>query len=155
MSGDKLKSNTKEGGSVYLSEYAYPRDEIIGAGIYFKDRISEGLPPEECALLVPRNYHVREALSIFRNMGVKVSSGKNISLFDATEAQSIIRILGIIADPYNSVLIAESLLDKTSGIDPLSAHKFLRSTKPDKLTLEELKSSKAEATLFNENKNIS
>src|SRR3989344_6471715 len=151
MSGDKLKSNTKEGGSVYMSEYAYPRDEIIGAGIYFKDRISEGLPPEECALLVPRNYHVREALSIFRNMGLKVSSGKNISLFDATEAQSIIRILGIIADPYNSVLIAESLLDKTSGIDPLSAHKFLRSTKPDKLTLEELKSSKAEATLFNEN----
>jgi len=57
-------------------------------------------------------------------MGLKVSSGKNVSLFDIKETQSLLRLLGIIADPFNSILLSESLLDHTSGVDNLSAHKF-------------------------------
>ncbi|HEU0085938.1 MAG TPA: ATP-dependent DNA helicase [Candidatus Paceibacterota bacterium] len=148
MSDGKLLSNIKGKGEIHLSEYAYPRDEIIGAGMYFKKKIEEGAKPEECALLVPRNRHVRSAIGILEGMGLKTSSGKDVSLFDIPEAKSFLRILGIVADPVNSVLLAESLLDKTSGIDPLSAHKFLKGTNPKYLSIEEIKSFGSRESLF-------
>ena len=64
-----------------LEEYSYPHDEIIGAGLYFKQKINEGVDPSECALLVPRNYQVRTAIQVLSDIGVPVSSGKNLSLF--------------------------------------------------------------------------
>ncbi len=144
----QLKSNKKEKGGIYLNEYSYPRDEIIGAGLYFKQKIKEGVEAEECALLVPKNYNVRNALEILRNMGLPVSSGKNVSLFNAQETESILRVLSIIVDPFNSVLLSMSLLDKVSGIERLSAYKFLKNTKPDKLTIEEIKSYGGATSLF-------
>ena len=139
LTEDKLTSNLNAKSEIYLNEYTYPRDEIIGAGLYFKKKIEEGIKPEECALLVPRNFEVRNAISVLENMGIKTSSGKNISLFETREAKSFLRILKIISEPFNSVLLSESLLDKTSGIDPLVAHKFLKSIKPEKLTIEDMK----------------
>jgi DNA helicase-2/ATP-dependent DNA helicase PcrA len=155
LSDGKLKSNIKGNSKVGLYEYMYGRDEIIGAGLYFKKQIEKGVKSEECALLVPRNYQVRNALEILRNMGLKVSSGKNISLFDIRETESFLRILGIIADPFNSVLLAESLLDKYSGIETMVAYKFLKNTKPDKLTIAEIKSLNGEKGLFDEENAIS
>ncbi|MFA6353780.1 MAG: ATP-dependent DNA helicase [Candidatus Paceibacterota bacterium] len=138
MTKENLKSNTKGQEKIMLNEYSYPRDEIIGAGIYFKQKIKEGINPNECALLLPRNYQVRLALEILNNMDLPVGSGKNLTLFSAPETESFRRVLGIIASPLNSRLIAESILDKTSNIKPLEAHTFLKNTKPDKLTIEEL-----------------
>jgi DNA helicase-2/ATP-dependent DNA helicase PcrA len=135
---EKLKSNTKGDEKIYLSEYAYPQDEILGAGLYFKNKIAEGLKPEDCALLVPKNYHVRNAIEILNNMGVPVSAGKNLSLFDAASAQSLLCVLHIVADPFNAIYISESLLDKYSQIPTFTAHKFLKSVKPDKISLEDL-----------------
>ena len=148
LAGGKLKSNIKGDSKIGLYEYTYGRDEVIAAGLYFKKQIEKGVRPEECALLVPRNYQVRNALETLRNMGLKVSSGKNISLFDVKETESFLRILGIIADPYNSILLTESLLDKYSGIQAMTAHRFLKNTKPVKLTIAELKSSSGEKSLF-------
>lgn len=151
---EKLKSNIKvkeKGGEkIYLSEYAYPRDEILGAGLYFKNKIADGMKPEDCALLVPKNYHVRNAIEILNNMGVPVSAGKNLSLFDVASAQSLLRILNIVAHPFNSVAISESLLDKYSHIPAFTAHKFLKSVKPDKITLEDLVNSGNGDGLFRE-----
>jgi len=144
----KLNSNTKIKNENSLNEYAYPRDEIIGAGLYFKQKIAEGFKEEDCALLVPKNFQVRSALSILSNLGLKVSSGKNLSLFELSESESLNRILQIIIEPFNSILLAESLLDKYSQIEPLVAHKFLKNTKPSKLTIEELISFGNEDGLF-------
>ncbi|MCE9585460.1 ATP-dependent helicase [Candidatus Nomurabacteria bacterium] len=138
ISNEKLKSNINGSEKIYLSEYAYQRDEILGAGLYFKNLIDKGVKPEDCAILVPKNYHVRNAIEILHNMGVPVSAGKNLSLFDVSETQSLLRILNIIAHPYNSIPLSESLLDKYSGIETFSAHKFLKSLKPDKLNIEDL-----------------
>lgn len=151
---EKLNSNTPDVGGVCLSEYSYPRDEVIGAGLYFKSKIEEGLKPEECALLVPKNYHVRNAISILRNMGLPVSSGKNVSLFSVPETESLVRILELIADPYNAVNLSLSMLDKYSQIPPLVAHKFLKNTKADKLTIDELKATD-KSTLFKEDSVVS
>jgi DNA helicase-2/ATP-dependent DNA helicase PcrA len=155
LSSGKLKSNIKGNSKIGLYEYTYGLDEIIGAGLYFKKQIEKGVKPEECALLVPRNYQVRNALETLRNMGLKVSSGKNISLFDVKETESFLRILSIVADPFNSILLAESLLDKYSGIEAMTAHRFLKNTKPDKLTIAEIKSLSAGKGLFNEDNAVS
>jgi DNA helicase-2/ATP-dependent DNA helicase PcrA len=148
----KLHSNVDEGEEKpELSEWSFPRDEIIGAGLKFKSLIEAGVPPSECALLVPRNYELRNAISIFKNMGLPVSSGKNVSLFDLPEAQSLMRIFAILSNPYDSVSLSESLLDKYSGIIPINAHKFLRSIKPEKLTLEDFKKSERVSLFENDN----
>lgn len=138
ITNDKLNSNKKGSHKIFLSEYSYPRDEIIGAGIYFKEQIAKGVPPEECAILVPKNYHVRTAISILSNMGLPVSSGKSLSLFSVIEGDFLRRVLNIIINPSDSTSIAKTLLDKTSEIPYLDAHNFLKNTKPDKLTIEEL-----------------
>ncbi len=135
---EKLHSNTNLNYPNTLSEYAFPRDEILGAGLYFKEKIKEGVKPEDCALLVPKNYHVRNAIEILNNMGLPVSAGKNLSFFDVLETQSLMRILNIVSNPFDTVSLSMSLLDKYSGIPTFIAHKFLKSTKNDKLNIEEL-----------------
>lgn len=151
---EKLNSNTKGNDLVMLNEYAYSRDEIIGAGLYFKQKIAEGVAPEECAILVPKNHHVRSAITTLTNMGIPVSSGKDISLFDTKLSTTIENILKIIASPYNAVALSESLLDNTSGIESLEAHKFLKTLKPDKMTIEDLKNFGGDAGLFVGENNI-
>ena len=156
ISKEKLNSNNKltNEEEIGLFEYSFPRDEILGAGLHFTKRIEEGADPKECAVLVPKNYHVRNAINILSDMGLPVSSGKSVALFNLKQSYSFLRILNIIADPFNSVLIAESLLDYTSGIDPMEAHKFLKSTKPDKITIEELVSYGKDGGLFSGDNNI-
>jgi DNA helicase-2/ATP-dependent DNA helicase PcrA len=138
ITDEKLNSNKKGTHKIILSGYSYPRDEIIGAGLYFKQKIEEGMDPSECALLVPKNYNVRTAISILADMGLPVSSGKSLSLFSAIEGDFLRNILNIIVDPFDVISISKSILDKTSEIPFLSAHNFLKNTKPDKLTVEEL-----------------
>jgi DNA helicase II / ATP-dependent DNA helicase PcrA len=133
-----LKSNKEGKEKIVLSEYAYPRDEIIGAGLYFKKAISLGTEPSECALLVPRNYHVRSAIETLHSMGIPVSSGKNLSLFQVNEAEMMRRILSLIVNPNNNRELVLSLLDPSSGIKALDAHTFLRSVKPQTLTIDDL-----------------
>ncbi|MCX6752732.1 MAG: ATP-dependent DNA helicase [Candidatus Nomurabacteria bacterium] len=135
---EKLNSNTKGDEKILLNEYSYPRDEIIGAGIYFKNKISAGIDPKECAILAPKNFHVRSAIQILSDMGLPVSTGKSMSLFNVKEAYSFLRVLNIIIEPFNSVFISESLLDNTSGVSPFEAHKFLKTLKPDRMTIDDL-----------------
>lgn len=148
---DKLNSNKSGDDKINLNEYFYPRDEIIGAGLYFKDKINKGIEPSECALLVPRNYHVRTAIEILSNMGLPVSEGKNLSLFSQIEADYFIRVLGVIVNPYDSLLLSKTLLDKTSGIEPIFAHMYLRNNKPDKISIESLINSKEENLFYESN----
>ncbi len=145
---ERLKSNTKGSEKILLSQYSYERDEILGAGMFFKQQIAKGVRPEHCALLVPKNRHVRSAISILRNMGLPVSSAPGSSLFSLAEAQSILRVLQIIANPFNNVLLAESLLDASSGIAPLVAHTTLHQAKYKSLTIDDLKSYGSENGLF-------
>lgn len=135
----KLSAVNSGKNEILLNEYSYPRDEILGAGLYFKQKIAEGVAPEDCAVLVPKNHHVRSAIRTLSDMGLPVSKGKVLSLFELEKTQAILRVLEIVASSTNSRLIAESLLHKSAGIKPLDAHKFLYSIKADKLTIEELK----------------
>ncbi len=138
ITSEKLNSNKDGANKIMLSGYSYPRDEIIGAGLYFKGKIEEGISPDECALLVPKNYHVRTAIQILNNMGLPVSNGKSLSLFSVVESDYLRRILNIIVNPSDVVSISNSILDKTSGTPYLEAHNFLRNTKGYNLTIEEL-----------------
>jgi len=148
ITNEKLNSNRKGEHKIMLNEYSYPRDEIIGAGLYFKGKIAGGLDPNECALLVPKNYNVREAIVILSDMGLQVSSGNNLSLFSVLEGDFLRRVLGIMVNPSDAVTLSESLLDKTSGIPYFASHNFLKNTKPDKLIIEELTTYSSQDGLF-------
>lgn len=152
---DKLNSNRDGDNKIMLSQYSYPRDEIIGAGIYFKQKIKEGMSPNECALLVPKNYNVRQAIQILSDMDLPVSSSGSVSLFSVIEGDFLRRVLGLIVNPSDSILLSKTLLDSSSGIPYLDAHNFLRKTKADKLTLEELISYNLSGDLFKEIEPIS
>ncbi|MFA6393067.1 MAG: ATP-dependent DNA helicase [Candidatus Paceibacterota bacterium] len=148
ITDEKLNSNRKGDHKIMLSGYSFPRDEIIGAGIYFKEKIEKGMDPNECALLVPKNYNVRSAISILSDMGLPVTSGKSLSLFSVVEGDFLRNVLNIIVDPSRAISLSQSILDKTSGIPYLVAHNFLKNTKPDKLTIGELISYGEEDHLF-------
>ena len=49
ITSESLNSNKKGSNKIMLNGYTYPRDEVIGAGLYFKQKIAEGIPPERCA----------------------------------------------------------------------------------------------------------
>lgn len=155
ITDEQLNSNRKGENKVILSGYNYPRDEIIGAGLYFKQKISEGVDPNECALLVPKNYNVRSAIEILSNMNLPISSGKNLSLFSVLEGDYLRRVLGIVINPSDAILLSKTLLDKTSCIPYLDAHNFLRKAKADKLTIEELISCGQNESLFKGENSIS
>lgn len=145
---EKLKSNIVGDHSVLLSEYSYERDEVLGAGLFFKDKIDSGHKPEDCALLVPKNRHVRSAVNILRDMNLPVSSPLGSSLFMQNGAQSLLRVIRIIANPFDNVLLAESLLDKYSKVPPFLAHKALHEFKNNNLDIPTLESYGFRNTLF-------
>ncbi len=123
---EKLKSNSMHNHPVCLIEANYPRDEIILSGLEIQKRIKNGEDPNDMAILVPKNKHLRSALSVLHDMGIPVASGEKLNFFDSRDAQSFLRVLKIISEPNDGVAIGESFFDPLSGIAPLEAHKFLK-----------------------------
>lgn len=133
-----LTSNMKGTNEIALYPCEYERDEILLAAKIFKERIAEGTLPESCALLVPKNKHVRSALRILRDAGLPVTASNNSSFFDLPETYTFKNILKVICDPYDSVPLGELLFTETSHIAPLSAHAFLWSLNTRMLSLADL-----------------
>lgn len=133
-----LKSNTKDLHDIVLYPCQYERDEILLAGKVFKEKIASDTSPESCALLVPKNKNVRSAVRILRDLGLPVVVGQSISLFDLEESDTFKNILKVVANPYDNVALGELLFAKTSNINPLEAHAFLRSISTRDLSLNDL-----------------
>lgn len=133
---EKLRSQSEENHPLKLVEAEYPRDEILAFGIEVKKKIEAGENPGDIALLVPKNFQARNAITILEDMGIPVSGGDALNLFDTKEAISMIRVLKIISNPYDTVSLSESLFDQFSGISPLEAHKFAYENDLKKISLE-------------------
>ncbi len=144
----KLKSQSEEKHPILLVECDYPRDEIIRAGLFFKEKIESGIPENECALLVPKNYHVRSAIAVLKDMGLFVSAHKTLNLFDTQEFYFIHTVLSILHNPFNNTAVAESLLDVHSGVPPLVAHQFLSESYTRKLSVSVLLEAGSESGLL-------
>jgi len=121
---EKLVSKSKGTDKIRLVEAEYGRDEIIACALDIQEKIKNGVDINDCAILVPKNKQVRSTVTILRDMGLPVSSMNTLRFFDSTVAVGLVRVLRIVANPYDVVSISASLFDKISGIDPLSAHKF-------------------------------
>ncbi|MES2315587.1 MAG: ATP-dependent DNA helicase [Patescibacteria group bacterium] len=122
MTDKKLVSQSKESQPIRLFEAQSPQEEIIAVAQDIKEK---KIKPSECAILVPKNVQVREAMKILHEHGLPVSAGESLNLFDQADAQAFIRVLKIISDPTDMVSLAASFFDKLSGIAPLEAHKYL------------------------------
>ena len=119
-------NNGKKENKIYIKECDYPRDEIIVAGMDIKEQIENGISPNECAILVPKNHQVKTAAGILHDMGIPVSSSGTVSFFAQPETRTIKNILCLLADPFDARSLGELLLDPVIGIPPLAAHQFLR-----------------------------
>jgi DNA helicase-2/ATP-dependent DNA helicase PcrA len=151
LAAGRLSSNhtdNKNASQVTLAEYDFARDEIIAAGLYFKEKIQQGIPASECAILVPKNYQVKSAVQILSSLGVPVSGSSTESLFATREYADLRRVFLIMTDPYNATALAESLFDGIAHVPPLVAHSFLKSLKPKNLTLHSLVSYGDDQGLF-------
>jgi DNA helicase-2/ATP-dependent DNA helicase PcrA len=122
----KLKSNRKENDSLRLVEAYYPRDEIIFSALEIKDKIKNGLDPNNIAILVPKNRQVVSTITVLKDMDLPVSGQDTLNFFDAAEALAFIRVLKIIANPSDGATLAASFFSVNSQISPESAHKFIR-----------------------------
>ncbi len=103
----------------------YPRDEIVAAGTSFRQAIAEGVDANQCALLVPKNRHVKTAVTILQDMGLSVAAGASLGLLEVPETHTLFTILRIIHNPYDVVALSQSMVDPVVGIDALVAHEYL------------------------------
>jgi DNA helicase II / ATP-dependent DNA helicase PcrA len=133
---------------VTLAPYDYSRDEIIAAGLFFKEQIAAGTPPHECALLVPKNRDVKSAVNILTSLGVSVSGSSTESLFATREYADLRRIFRIMINPHDRVALGESLFDPIAKIPPLIAHTFLHAMRKKDITLDHLITYSAPEGLF-------
>ncbi len=131
-----LLSQSKESHPLYFFECDYERDEIIMAGLDIKKRVAEGLDIEDCAILVPKNRQVASAVRILKDLGIKASSAEPANLFDTPAAVSFLRVLKVLANPFDAVSLSGTFFDVLSGIPPLAAHKFLREQDMRKFSLD-------------------
>ncbi len=157
VTNESLNSNSKlkDQEKITLSEFMYGRDEIIGAGLYFKKQIENGTSSNECALLLPKNRQVKSAVQILRSLGLPVVSEQSVSLLEIAKTKSLLRIMRLITDPFNAVLLAESLLDSTSQVPPIDAHTFLKSVKKtDLITLQDFITYGSNDGMFAENNSV-
>ena len=128
MSDAKLisqKSQGKESEPIYLVEAHTKEEEITAAGLDIKLKIENGkLKINDCAILVPKNAYVRDALEILSHLNLPIASLEALNLFDQEEARSFLRVLKIINNGEVPSLVL-SFFDKVSGISPLEAHVFV------------------------------
>ncbi len=143
-SGTLVAASSRGAERIVLAECAYPRDEIISIARDISRRIAppadggQGESPQDFAVLVPKNYQVRDAVRVLRDQGVPVSAAGSASFFAAPETGTVRCVLRVIHDPYDAVALADLLLDPRVGIPPLIAHAFLRETGARSLSLEKL-----------------
>lgn len=123
---EKLSSNRTENHPIMLLEASYPRDEILAAGLAIKGLIDDGLSPNECTILVPKNAQVESAITILRDLGIAVASGDKASFFKLRETQGFISIMRVLANPFAGHTVGTLLLDTISNIPVIEAHRFLR-----------------------------
>ncbi len=145
MSNEKLVSQSKEHHPIRLIEAGTEEEEIMAAGFDIKEK---KLNPDHCAILVPKNAQVREALAILHKMGLQVSSLEALHLFDQREAQAFIRVLKII-DTGEARSLALSFFDPSSGISPIEAHQFIVKENMKQFSFDALK--ERPQSLFGEN----
>lgn len=155
LTKDKLESHRDETHQVELSQYMYPRDEIIAAGLHFKKQIEAGVPAEECALLVPKNRFIRSAVSVLKDMGLSVRSSIGVSFFDSPITTSLRQVLKVVVNPHDNHVLSRVILDSTSKIPPLVAHLFLHQTNNYSLSVETLLSHGQSGGLFDSQDPIS
>ncbi len=130
LANTELVSQKKENYPVQLVEAEYPRDEILRAGLEIKRKMEEGVPANECALLVPKNSQVRSASAVLSDLGLPVASGGKMSFFSLSYTQSLIRFMRAISDPYAPDRLAQLLLDSAFEVPFLISQKFLRDNGP-------------------------
>jgi DNA helicase II / ATP-dependent DNA helicase PcrA len=140
----KLSANRKGDKAIALVECEYERDEILRAGLFFKEKIAEGLPAEDCALLVPKNHHARSAMRVLEDLGLPVSAPGSAKLFESAEFGAFLNILKVANDPFSKAEIGELVLDPVSNIEPLEAHRFLHKTYSKDLSVDKLVEGKYE-----------
>ncbi len=128
MLDEKLLSQSQEHHPIKLIEARIPEEEIIAAGLDLKKNIAQGVDPNDCAILVPKNKQIRNALEILHRAGLPVTSDEALNLFDQKEAGAFLRVLKII-ESGDTPALALSFFDEFSGIKPLEAHKFIAAEK--------------------------
>lgn len=137
LADSALVSHKKENHELRIVEAAYPRDEILRAGLEIKKLVSEGLDANECAILVPKNSEVRTAIKILKDLELPVSGGAQ-KLFTLPETSVFIGMLQALNSPESPELIAPLLLSPLSGIPILQAHKYLLESDTRKLSLSKI-----------------
>src|SRR3989344_1614352 len=95
LTPEKLRSQSNENHPIKLIEAESPEDEIVACAEDIKQKIKQGVDINDCAILVPKNSEVREALRILHEEGLRVSASDNLNLFEQDEAQEFIRVLKI------------------------------------------------------------
>lgn len=150
---EKLVGQTKGADKIRLIEAEYGRDEIIACALDIQEKVKIGVDINDCAILVPKNKQVRSTVTILRDMGLPVSSANTLRFFDSSTAAGLVRVLKVVANPYDVVSIGALLFDKISGIDPLSAHKFSFENKLKDFSLVDFIKSK-KPSLFQEDDSI-
>ncbi len=148
----KLVSQKKEEHKIQLLECDYPRDEIIAAGLAMKEKIEQGINPNDCALLVPKNKEVKSAIRILLDLGLPVAAVDSLKLFELPEIASLLGVLEGLLRPETPAYVAPLLLDPLSKIPPLAAHEFLVKEDSRKITLAKMLES--QPTLFSSKNEI-
>lgn len=147
FSGDKLQSQGKEHHPIALVEADDHEEEILSAALDIKEKIKKGVPPEECALLVPSNAQARRALQILHKEGLPVALSESFNFFEQKEGQAFLRILKIL-DSGDPPSLALSFFDEISGVLPLEAHEFIFKQNMKAFSLD---AAGAPSSLFEEN----
>lgn len=121
----KLNSNSPGSERVKIFEAESFRDEIFLAGINIKNQINTGTKPKDIAVLLPKNYQVRQAVRILKDMGLVVDNSQKEDFFSLPETDIFLKIFNIILDPFDKNGISIFLFSRYSGCEVFDVHNFL------------------------------
>lgn len=148
ISSQKLISKKEFDTALSLEEYKSPREEVIAAALYIKEKLESGVPIDECAILVPKNKDIKLIEKVFNDFDIPTRTNIGDNLFEYADALSFIRILDIVHNPYNIESLTQSIFDTLSKISPLEAHTFLFENRKSGITLENLVNASSSKGMF-------
>lgn len=130
-----LFTDENEGDDVYLDEYVSDRQEATKVSYKIQDLLSDGVSPEQIAIIYRANYISRAFEKPLMKLGITYRITGGVGFWQRQEVKNVISYLQFSENPNNSVSFERSVKFPPRGIGAKTIQKIIKHAEINKFNI--------------------
>jgi len=128
----ELSSNQSETKPIEVRQFSDYKFELLFVARDIESKIAAGVPADEIAIIYRSNKHLLEIKQLLQQMNVPYQVRSRDTLLDDPAIQMLIRLIRVVADPYDDESLGKLLLADFLQLDSLAVAQTLRAYQQQK-----------------------